>query len=260
MIYSKETYSRAFEILQRATKGAIDNDSFNNAFKICESKKLDIEIGDAILQTRWNSKKNLNEVALIVSIDLMRQRAEQTGLHLGISIAPLYDNGKFYGTKGILRKWNATANMTAIYECEILASEYSSGFIWGKLLETMTKKVNESHLLRMAYSMELAGLYINDEIRQPQQLPDKEIDAQIKTEFSNPVPPKIKTSFDWIKSESVRIGFKIGAKWPIEYKKIIELYNVAKMENGKWDELQGLLNELESMLNEYIKELGEEYA
>lgn len=100
--------------------------------------------------------------SIVIGIEGFRQFAHQSGLLKGIKRGVLKDaNGKLIGAWAeVYRKdWTECARE------EVPLSEYNNGrALWKTMPETMIKKCAEAAALRMAFSENLGGVYIDEEL------------------------------------------------------------------------------------------------
>ena len=165
-------------------------------FQVCTARQL-----NPYLKQVWFIKRG-GTPTIQTSIDGFRAIANRTGKLAGIKRGTKMVDGILYGWAEVYRKdWVHPA-----YE-EVSIKEYGGGGpLWGKMPQTMIKKVAESAALRMAFPEDLSGLYSNDEMAQADDpLPDP---------YHQNAGPSVNTpeQQDTYKADKKAIGERIKAK------------------------------------------------
>ena len=158
-------------------------------------------------------------VVFIMSIDLMRAKAEETeeydgqdpadfleGEHDDKFVHPIKATVNVY-RKGVDRPFVGEARWT-----EFFPSKEKKQFLWKKMPYVMLKKCAEAQALRMAFPKKLNKLYAEEEMHQA-------IEAAAKTKSTKPeikqptLPVEETVELGIVESVTVKTGTKDGKKW-----------------------------------------------
>lgn len=155
---------------QRIPEDATIED-FNYFIYFCDQKRLDPLLNEAYLRLQFSKSTGKKEPVIIASISSMLKAAQLSKVFDGITTDFSYDNdGSLFSAT--TRIWKSNCSHT--FDSTVYFREYAElgrddgkpKFMWASKPHIMLSKCSVAAALRLAFSAELSGTYVEEEFQQ----------------------------------------------------------------------------------------------
>lgn len=135
-----------------------------------DCKRQGIHPLDRLIVPTIRTNKGVRKYTPIVTVDLMRSRAEETGCYAGNDDPEFTGEPKKPDFTARTTVWKLVGGVRCAFTATARWAEYfpggDSGFMWNSKPHLMLGKCSEALALRKAFPRQLSGLYVKEEMEQ----------------------------------------------------------------------------------------------